>query len=442
MQKTNLFFHRGPIRDRSHFFNRQREVSQALSLVANGQSVSLIGPRRIGKTSFLFYITDPQIAASQGLRADEFLFVYIDCGTLSGLDQAGIFRGLLEDARAAMIERGLSIPFDTLDDLSPISFRAFEQALGKLFAQRLKPVLMLDEFELLSHNPALGPDFFSGLRALASRYPLSYFTASRQPLLELTYANSSALSSPFFNIFATIRLRLLTDEDAHDLLKSLAERGGYAFSEQTITALLEMAGPQPLFLQMAGYHAFDLDQTDADELERRFTADAYEHFVYAWRTLSAAEKWTLATFPASQNDDVDALRSLEQKCLIVRQQAGYEYFSAAFRAFAQSQPVDGLLQSGPIAIDGRSHQALLRGQALKITQSQYDLLSILIEQPGRVVSNEDLERALWGETFIDDPERLKSVIKGLRRALGDDAARLENVRGIGYLWRGGKIEMP
>jgi DNA-binding response OmpR family regulator len=43
-----------------------------------------------------------------------------------------------------------------------------------------------------------------------------------------------------------------------------------------------------------------------------------------------------------------------------------------------------------------------------------------------------LEQAVWAETYVEDPERLKTVIKRLRQALGEEAARLENVRGVGY----------
>jgi DNA-binding winged helix-turn-helix (wHTH) protein len=52
-----------------------------------------------------------------------------------------------------------------------------------------------------------------------------------------------------------------------------------------------------------------------------------------------------------------------------------------------------------------------------------------------VVTADDLETAVWGEAYVEDPERLKSVIKGLRRALGESADHLENVRGVGYMWR-------
>jgi len=60
----------------------------------------------------------------------------------------------------------------------------------------------------LSGNPQLGVSFFNGLRSLAGRYELVFLTASVRPLIDLTYAGCAEeiASSPFFNIFASIRL--------------------------------------------------------------------------------------------------------------------------------------------------------------------------------------------------------------------------------------------
>lgn len=75
------------------------------------------------------------------------------------------------------------------------------------------------------------------------------------------------------------------------------------------------------------------------------------------------------------------------------------------------------------------------GQPIDITPTQYELLSAFVTHIGQVMTKEAIERLLWGETVVDDPERLKSVIKGLRRALRAYADHIENVRGIGYRWR-------
>lgn len=325
-----------------------------------------------------------------------------------------------------------------------MTYRAFERALRRLIRGGWKPIILLDEFDLMTHNPHLDPDFFSGLRALAAKYPIAYVTASKHPLLGLTYADASVLSSPFFNIFATIRLGLFSEDESRDLLTSLAAREQVTFAPSTIDLILDLTGPHPLFLQIAGFHAFELQQargdslTDEDhsELRHRFHSSVEEHFGYYWHNLSAAEQHVLATLPASQDSYRDITRQLEQGCLILRRAEGYDYLSSAFRTFVQSQPVSGLLQAGPIAVDENQRQALLYGQPLSLTPTQYTLLVHLIKQAGQVITAEELEQAVWGEVYIEDPERLKSVIKGLRRALGREAARLKNVRGVGYVWRG------
>jgi predicted AAA+ superfamily ATPase len=68
MSTENPYFHRGPIRKPEHFFGRSQEVTNALSLLKKNQSVSIVGPRRIGKTSFLLHLA--RVLARYGLPLD------------------------------------------------------------------------------------------------------------------------------------------------------------------------------------------------------------------------------------------------------------------------------------------------------------------------------------------------------------------------------------
>jgi hypothetical protein len=52
----------------------------------------------------------------------------------------------------------------------------------------LRLVLVMDEFELLAANPRLGQPLFNRLRGLAARLPVQFVTASRDPLVTLTFA--------------------------------------------------------------------------------------------------------------------------------------------------------------------------------------------------------------------------------------------------------------
>jgi DNA-binding response OmpR family regulator len=52
-----------------------------------------------------------------------------------------------------------------------------------------------------------------------------------------------------------------------------------------------------------------------------------------------------------------------------------------------------------------------------------------------VVHSEDLETAVWGDVLVDDPDRLKTLIKRLRRALDSYGAWIVSERGVGYALR-------
>lgn len=441
MPADNAFFHRGPIRDPAYFFGRETETAQALSLLRNGQSVSVVGQRRIGKTSLLFHLANPAIFLAHGLDPAQHLFVYLDCGGWSNLPPAEIFQFLLEEITDALPPQAAAkFPAPP----GPLTYRAFERAIRGVTQQGWRPIFLLDEFERLSLNPTLDPDFFSGLRALSARYPIAYVTASKTPLLELTYANASALSSPFFNIFASLRLGLFGEPTARKLLVELAAKSSTSFSESLLDFLLMLAGPHPLLLQIAGFHAIELiwqrgdslSDSDLSELHMRFSDSVSEHFSYYWRNLSPEAQRLLATLPAAQDHHPNLSQQLAQACLIRPTANRFDYLSPPWREFVQAQPVAGLIQGGSVAIDPDLRRAFLQGDLLELTPTQYDLLLCLVQQAGQVLSTETLEHAIWGDEYIDDPERLKSVIKGLRRALGEAADRLENARGIGYLWRG------
>lgn len=424
---TNPFFHRGPIRDRAYFFGRERETRQIMSLLQNGQSVSIIGQRRIGKTSLLYHIAD------DARPQDDYLLVFLDCGAFVTLPEPQIYRTVLEEIDFEMEQRSLSIAFQSLESDKPVTYRSFERDLRRLFKVQPRLVLMLDEFELLSRNEHLRSEFFTGLRALAMRHPITYITGTRQPLIELTYADSSTLSSPFFNIFATIRLGLFTDEEAAALLEALS-----GFDDNLIEWLYQLAGGHPLFTQIAGYHAFEVlrerGEADLGVIRQRVRDEVLPHLEYYWRSLTANEQRLLAMLPATT--DRERLREFEHACLIWQDADGnYRYFSPLLAWFIQQQAVPGITQAGALRIDENRRQVVFDDVLLDVTPTQYALLCALVANADEVQTTAALEAAIWGDEYVDDPERLKSVVKGLRRALGDHADHLDNERGVGYCWR-------
>jgi hypothetical protein len=436
--RANPFFHRGPIRDPAYFFGRQRETRLMLDLVRNAQSVSVLGQRRIGKSSFVLHVANPLVLQVHGLDPRQTCFVYLDCQGRGGLTEAELCvllrQGLDKELR-------IRAPWDESggDDERQV-LRDLEADLAKAMQAGFRPVFAFDEFEAIAASRNLTPDFFSSLRRIVTGYPVAIVTVTKDPLAMLTYAHQSVLSSPFFNIFQPISLGLFNAEDAAAMLQGLAARGGLRFTQATLDFLIDLAGGHPLLLQLAGFHAFealeggahDLSVADRQSVRERFWDTAAQHFEYYWNHLDEEVRYALATLPLMSGSADRALEALVRESLIVRRGPRYDYFCSTFREFVHSRKVPGLVHAGPFVVDHQQRAVMLYGRPLDLTKTEYALLVYLLGRSGEVVIYAELEENVWGDSFSGDPERLKAAIKHLRQALGEYGDHIANVRGVGY----------
>src|SRR5512141_2185939 len=79
------FFNRHRITDSTYFIGRQRELERLYSAIATQQCVSVVGERKLGKSSLLTHLTDVATLRSFGFDPSQYLFVYLD---LEGLASA------------------------------------------------------------------------------------------------------------------------------------------------------------------------------------------------------------------------------------------------------------------------------------------------------------------------------------------------------------------
>lgn len=90
-------------------------------------------------------------------------------------------------------------------------------------------------------------------------------------------------------------------------------------------------------------------------------------------------------------------------------------------------------QAGPLTLDADSREALLGDTVLDLTRTEFDLLAVLMENPSRVVTREQLLQQVWGEWYGDTHvvevhmSRLRSKVK----KAGGPSVGLA-VRGVGY----------
>ena len=99
----------------------------------------------------------------------------------------------------------------------------------------------------------------------------------------------------------------------------------------------------------------------------------------------------------------------------------------------RSNPVPFVL--GELAIDYDRRRVSVAGRPVTLTPTEYELLRVLAQGAGRVLTHEALLRQVWAGREKANPKIVRAYVKRLRHRLGDDAARPDwifNERGVGY----------
>ncbi len=100
------------------------------------------------------------------------------------------------------------------------------------------------------------------------------------------------------------------------------------------------------------------------------------------------------------------------------------------------RPVTGLVLSHfDVEVDSTLREARRGSELLPLTRTEFDLLAVLVAQPGRVWTREQIGEQLFGQSFDALDRTIDSHVKNLRAKLGsrpDGGAYVETVRGVGY----------
>jgi DNA-binding response OmpR family regulator len=105
------------------------------------------------------------------------------------------------------------------------------------------------------------------------------------------------------------------------------------------------------------------------------------------------------------------------------------------RAHVTEEPQRDRLVYGDLEIDSASHKAIVDGQELDLTASEFKLLLTLARYPGRVYSRMELVEKVLGYDFEGYERTIDSHVKNLRAKLGDDPREpkyIWTVHGVGY----------
>ena len=83
-------------------------------------------------------------------------------------------------------------------------------------------------------------------------------------------------------------------------------------------------------------------------------------------------------------------------------------------------------------MDFLGYQVTVKEEEVPLTTKEFEILSYLIKNKGKVLTREKLLDTIWGYDFFGDDRTLDTHIKLLRRNLGEYARYIVTLRGVGY----------
>ena len=299
-ETINPFSFGNPIKDPKRFIGREIEIRQIRNRLLSSahESTSVIGERRIGKTSLLYHLAHPEVSAHLGLSPDKFCIVYVDFQGLTDITPARFWQQILKKMSRSISDKSLVPLINEISQLKEFDLFDLEDVFQEVADRGMTTVLLMDEFEYVTLNPNFKGDFFGALRALAIHHGVALVPATRRELVDLCYSDEIK-GSPFFNIFANLVLRPFTRAQQNEMLDLYLEESHSVLSLDEKDFIWNISGGYPFFVQMAGNYFIEgklqgkMGKPLKDFIDLQFDEQAEPHFSYLWSHCTASEQITL-----------------------------------------------------------------------------------------------------------------------------------------------------
>ncbi|MBX3171079.1 MAG: response regulator transcription factor [Candidatus Eremiobacteraeota bacterium] len=215
------------------------------------------------------------------------------------------------------------------------------------------------------------------------------------------------------------------EQDISQLIRASLERESY----QVQVAASGQAGTQQLEVFLPDLLVLDLGLPDTDGLT--LCREVRRHNTLPILMVSA------------RGDDIDRIIGLEvgaddylakpfnPKELVARVRALLRRSALA----ATAQAGGDTLQSGTLRVQVQSRRAFLAGEEVHLTPIEFSLLRNFVQNPGQVLSRQELLNRVWGADFFGDERTVDAHIRNLRGKLRQQEEhfdRIQAVWGVGY----------
>jgi two-component system, OmpR family, response regulator RegX3 len=122
---------------------------------------------------------------------------------------------------------------------------------------------------------------------------------------------------------------------------------------------------------------------------------------------------------------------------------------ARMRAVLRRTPVggpegdgEGAIEVGDVRLDPERHEVIIRGHMTSMPLKEFELLTVLLENAGRVVTRDLLIDRVWGSDYVGDTKTLDVHVKRVRAKVEEDPSnptRIVTIRGLGYKYEAAKV---
>jgi DNA-binding response OmpR family regulator len=219
---------------------------------------------------------------------------------------------------------------------------------------------------------------------------------------------------------------VLVVDDEKDLVELIAynlQRNGYrVLSANSGDAALETAVselPNLILLDLM------LPGASGTEVARQLRADARTaHIPIVMLTAKSEETDVVVGLTIGADDYIT--KPFSMKILLAR-------IGTVLRRGENPPPTDSvILRTGPLSIDASKHEVAVDGESIKLTLTEFKLLSALVAARGRVLTRDQLmDKAMGTDVFVTD-RAIDVHITAIRKKLGNANWLVRTVRGVGY----------
>ena len=207
---------------------------------------------------------------------------------------------------------------------------------------------------------------------------------------------------------ALVNILVIDDENQVRKFLDIALRAqGY----QTLLAEYGRKGLELLALHSADLVILDLGLPDLDGLEVLKELRSWSSVPVIILSVRSSEEEKVALLDAGAHDYVTKPFSVQELMARIR----------VILRQVTTQPEVSIFDDGMLKIDFAQRQVYLDQQLISLTRKEYQLLSMLAQNSGQLITQPQILKDLWGPTHQEDTHYLRILVAKLRNKLNDDA---------------------